>query len=242
MGGLVGLALLVIMTQALRAHFGAAVAVHQSPDEPVDVSQTRTICLFVERSSSKPESAAFSGGDSQIVIRLELYAPVVSGAGPDALAGSAALPFLWRGVVAALAPECGVWGAAFENFRLALEAEQYAPPLFQTEKGVKVAAHVYLVTIDSLAEPLFGAGSLGEGSAWAHLLTTMRAAGGELPAVADRIEAAIRGGLTDWRALAASLGLSRGSADAIGVGPGVDEAVAPPVAADLVVDPAAMPE
>ena len=239
MGGLVGLALLIIMTQALRAHFGAGVAVYQSPDAPVDVSEMRTICLFVERSSSKPEGGSFCGGDSQIVIRLELYAPVVSGAGSEALAGSAALPFMWRGIVAALAPEASPWGAVFEWFRLSVEAEQYAPPLFQTEKGVKIAAHVYLVTIDSLAEPMFGAGSLGPNSAWVALLNRMRASGGELIAVADQMETAIRGGLTDWRALAATLGLSRASADAVGIGPDVMDAGDAPASPDLSIDVAA---
>lgn len=236
MGGLVGLALLIIMTQALRAHFGADVVVHQSPDVPIDVSEARTICLFVERSSSKPAGGSFCGGDSQIVMRLELYAPVVAGAGVEALAGSAALPFMWRGIVAALAPETSSWGAVFEWFRLAIEAEQYAPPLFQTEKGVKIAAHVYLVTIDSLSEPMFGAASLGRESAWVALLGQMRRSGGELVAVADQIEAAIRGGLTDWRSLAATLGLSRASADAVGIGPDAMDAVVAPASPDLTVD------
>jgi hypothetical protein len=181
------------------------------------------VCVFVERASAHPGDVSLIMGDSQTGLRVELFAPVdaVPGASPGAAAlkGSTALFFMWRECVAALAPDASPWAKIWESFRLSIAAEMYAPPLFETEKGVKVAAHVYSLTVDALSDPPFGEPT----QAWADLLAQMRAVGGELSSLADILEASIRGGsLTVFEALAATFGLSGDTMASIGLGAAPD--------------------
>jgi hypothetical protein len=102
----------------------------------------------------------------------------------------------------------------------------FAPPLFETEKGVKVAAHVYSLTVDSLSEPPFGAPT----AAWSDLLAQMRAQGGELTAFADLLQSAMTGDdLSVWQALDATLGVSAATLQAIGLGDTVNPLAIPPL-------------
>lgn len=223
MSGLPGIALLVILTQAFRARMGSSVRVEMQPDSPVDATLGPALCVFVERASAHPSDVSMILGDSQIVLRIELFAPVDAGSasspGSAALKGSTALFFMWRECVAALAPDASPWSALWEAFRLSIVAEMYAPPLFETEKGVKVAAHVYSLTVDALSDPPFG----DPPQAWADLLAQMRADGGELTGFADILEASIRGGgLGAFEALAATLGLSGATMASIGLGSAPD--------------------
>lgn len=223
MSGLSGIALLVIVTQAFRARMGADVRVEMQPDAPVDAAAGPTICVFIERASSHQNDVSLLQGDSQIVLRVELFAPVDATAaaspGSAALKGSTALFFMWRECVAALAPDASPWAGLWERFRLSIMADMYAPPLFETEKGVKVAAHVYGLTIDPLCDPPFGEPT----EAWSDLLAQMRADGGELSSLADILEASIRGGsLTVFEALAATFGLSGDTMASIGLGAAPD--------------------
>jgi len=225
--GLPGLALLIIATQALRARFGSDVIVRQQPDAAVEITQ-KTVCLFIERASGKPRGG-FGDGVFNCVMRVEMFAPVDAeiAASPAAqmLHGSAALWFVWREIEAALAPSSGAWGALWEQFRLDLDGEMFSMPLFETEKGVKVAAQVVGLTISALASPLFGEPT----QAWADLLAQMRASGGELSSVADLIEAAIRSGMAEFPALAATLGVSNRTLAALGLGSLAADGSAPPL-------------
>jgi hypothetical protein len=215
MSGLSGIALLIIATQALRVGLASANVVMQ-PDGPVDVTKGPTIAVFIERAGLHAKDVSLAMGDSQVVLRVELFAPVAaeSSGGAAALKGSTALFFMWRQCVAALAPDASPWGALWERFRLAVDAEMFAPPLFETEKGVKVAAHVYSLTVDALSEPPFGAPT----AAWSALLAQMRTQGGELTGFADLLETALTGALSEWPALAATLGVSSDTLAAIGLG------------------------
>jgi len=214
--GLPGLALLIIATQALRARFGADVVVKMEPDAPVEIV-AKTVCLFVERASGKP-IGGFGEGGSTVVLRVELFSPVdaeVSGASAaQMLQGSAALWFMWREIEAALAPSSGPWGELWEQFRTSLTGDMYSMPLFETEKGVKVASHMVALTISALSSPPFGEPT----QAWSALLAQMRAASGELPLIADLLAAAIRSGMTGFSALAATLGVSNATLAALGLG------------------------
>ncbi len=226
MSALPGLALLVVMTQAFRARFGDDVRVHMQPDAPVVVDEGKSVCLFIERTTAHPEGPSLTLGDGQVVLRVELYSPALTPALNSIplarLQGHAALPFMWRECIAALDPSAAPWGALWEKFRLALDAEMSAPPLLETQKGVKVAAWVFSITVDSLGEPLFGEPR----GAWAALLASLRAAGGELPEFADLLEASLRGGdMPAWRALGMSLGVSRDTLNDLGIGP---DAPSPP--------------
>lgn len=215
--GLVGLALLIILTQSLRASLGAGVIVRMQPDGPVDISG-RTICLFVERAIGHPEAGTVSDGRSQVMLRIELFTPIaVNSTGSSTAAtlqGSVALFFLWRSLEKALAPESGPWGVLWERFRLGLIADMYAPPLFETEKGVKIVAQVVQLTVESLSSPYFGEPS----DAWSALLAQLRATGGELAPFADLLEASLTGGdFTDLQVLSAALGVSDATLIALGL-------------------------
>jgi hypothetical protein len=213
--GIVAFAVLLILTQMLRAGLGPAVTVLMQPDAPVDVVQ-RTICLYVETASGKPRAQTTSDGDGAMRIRMELFSPVNDASSGAPLKGSMALFFLWRAIEGALAPDATPWGAIWESFRLDLAAYAETLPLFETEKGVKIAAQVVVLTIDTLASPFFAAPT----DAWSALLAQMRAGTAEMQALAPLLEAAIRGaGLSDLESLASSLGVSDATLTALGLNP-----------------------
>jgi hypothetical protein len=223
--GLPGLALLIIATQAMRARFGSSVVVRMQPDAPVEIAQ-KTVCLFIERATGKP-LGGFADGAFTCVLRVELFAPVEAEVSSSSIAqmlqGSSALWFMWREIEAALAPSAGPWGVLWEQFRLDLDGEMFSMPLFETKKGVKVAAQVVGLTVSALTSPPFGEPT----QAWADLLTQMRATGGELSSVADLIETAVRGGMSGFPALAATLGVSNKTLAALGLGSIADDGSTP---------------
>ena len=225
--GLTAFAVLLILTQMIRAALGSTVTVLMQPDAPVDVTQ-RTVCLYIESASGKPRAETTADGENAMRIRVELFAPVNDPSPGVMLKGSMALFFLWRAIEGALAPDSSAWGAIWETFRLDLDAYSETLPLFETEKGVKIAAQVVILTVDTLASPFFGAPN----AAWTGLLAQMAAGNTEMQQLAPILQAAVEGAsLSSIELLAESLGVSAATLSNIGLGATVNPSDNPPLPA-----------
>jgi hypothetical protein len=89
------------------------------------------------------------------------------------------------------------------------------------EKGVRFAARQIVLTCDLIEAPTDGT-PIGEGTAWAELLTVMEA-DADLAPIAQMLRSEIEGTpLADWRRAANMLGIHLEPADAIGLGPVLD--------------------
>ena len=89
------------------------------------------------------------------------------------------------------------------------------------ENGVRFAARQIVLTCDLIEPPTDGA-AIGDGTAWADLLSVMEEDADLMP-IAQMLRSEIEGQLlADWRRAANMLGIHLETADAIGLGPVMD--------------------
>ncbi len=215
-----------IAARALRGRTWAGANVFYDLNAAPDFSAP-LICVFAGHGRDQIESRDLLSA-TRTLVRFEFYVPVAMTVpvGDATLTidtdKSQALAFagLWRQCEAALLrPDDGnVWGALWLSFCQTVRSVERLAELYETDKGGKVAARMVELTVDTVSDPDIGAAPYG---CWADLLAAMRVDTAEVAALADLVEALIRGGetLPDWQVAMTSLGVSEEAMAAIGLAP-----------------------
>lgn len=234
------LARLAMRIAAARALRGATLAenrVFDSAVDPIDqtVAETRAPMLVVYTDDHDAEITGRDLFHANISCSLVIEAAIASrvvvaqGDGDDEV--SIAIPHTDEGmelvldmmehqIVAALTRERTDWSRVWMRLVPKI-TRRLSRRGASAENGVRFAARQIILTCDLIEAPTDGAPVL-PGSAWADFLAVMEADEALSP-IADLLRTTIEGQpLADWRRAANMLGITRETANAIGIGPVLD--------------------
>lgn len=123
-------------------------------------------------------------------------------------------------IAAALMTDDGAWSRAWMML-VPRVTRRLSRRGASAENGVRFAARQIVLTCDLVDTPVAG-GTIAPNTAWGNILALM-AADPDLARIAGLLRTEIEGNpRVDWRRAAAELGITRESADQIGIGPVLD--------------------
>jgi hypothetical protein len=230
------LAMRIAAARCLRGATLAEARVYDSAIAPIDqtVAEERQPILIVTTDDHEMEVTGrdlFHGNVScDLVIEAAIAARVEFQAGEDGETMIAiphtdegmelALDMMEHQVMEALTRERCDWSRVWMKLvpRISRRLSRRGASV---EKGVRFAARQIVLTCDLIEPPTNGA-AIGDGTAWADLLSAMEE-DTDLAPIAQMLRAEIEGApLADWRRAANMLGIHLETADAIGLGPMLD--------------------
>lgn len=244
---LAALAVRLATVYALRGNTLAGADVKDSPQNPLPaVLPGPQIVVYTGRQSTAPQGTQLVGGDQKFDLSIHIHLPgsvdVTDGTRTLKLEQSAGgvgvvYDLMWRQIVRTLMAGNGKWSQVWRAIVIGVEDIESDPFLIESDKGLRVMARGYVMSIETLHDPGFGADL--EGTAWALLLDAMRSEP-ELNALAGVVEHEMtsRNELPEWEQARAALGITDAGLAAIGLAPLAD-AMVDPVVEFTVVDPKA---
>lgn len=129
------------------------------------------------------------------------------------------LALLWRQIQRCLLTSAGgIWSAFWREFQVSSKEAEFHVKRGGDERGTRFASRYYLIDLAPVSDPEFGA---EPESPWSDLFVTMRAAGEDFANIADTFQAEFEepGGLVDWRAVQARLGITEEAVRGLGISP-----------------------
>lgn len=235
---LAAFAVRIATVRALQACLPAPIVVVDSPQDAIALLDAQTptpvVAIYSGHIETQIEGRAILLGDPRVTLSIQFMLPerFAFPTGPNSSisidtrrqGASIALDVLWRKAARALDGSQEPWACLWREFVLA------TPRIFDNsylieQAQVRVIAREIAIECETLQEPIPGPDDPPR--AWRYLLAAMRADtnGDGLSALADWLEAEIRGQDTRlWVAQAAALGVTREELTAIGLGP-VDPAI-----------------
>ena len=234
---LVGLAIRIALTQAIRGRTIAEDRVYDSAIETLDQmakGEARPLVIVSvddAEGGSMGDCASLMAADRMnILIELASAGPVEiegeDGAEADtqvatestSQASEMTLDVLWRQISRVLLTPVGdPWADLWRSLCTVTAVELKRGG--SADAGVRFASRFYLVTVNPMADPDFG---VAPSAVWRDLIEALDAAG--LSGVAEIIRAEITDpdGLADWRQIQARLGIATEAVTGLGITPPYD--------------------
>jgi hypothetical protein len=252
---LTALAVRLSTVYALRGQTLAGNNVKDSPQNPLPaLLDGPQIVVYTGRHSTATEGKQLVGGDQTFDLSIHVHLPqsvdVTDGTRTlrlDQSSGGVGVVYdvIWRQIVRALMAAPGPWPEVWRSFVVKVGDVESEPFLIEAGAGQRVMARGYVLGIETIHEPGFGA--VEAGTPWAMLLEAMRGEPALLP-LADVVEHEIAAldELPEWSKTRAALGLTEAGLAAIGLAPLTSDMVDPaveftvddPKAGNVVVNPA----
>jgi len=228
------LAMRIAAARALRGTTLAEARVHDSAIAPIDqtIAEERQPILIVTTDDHEMEVTGrdlFHGNVSCDLVVEAAIAARVEVAGEESVITiphtdegmELALDLMEHQVMAALTQERSDWSRVWMKLvpRISRRLSRRGASV---EKGVRFAARQIVLTCDLIEVPSDGA-AIAAGTAWADLLDVMEG-DTDLAPIAQMLRLEIEGSpLAGWKRAANMLGIHKATANAIGLGPVLDE-------------------
>ncbi|PYF05035.1 hypothetical protein BJ122_102261 [Rhodopseudomonas faecalis] len=246
---LVNLALRLVTIHALRGATYADERVYDSQIDAIDERITKekapVIVVYIDDDSCRPIGMDLLDGERNVSLVIEVsVASRVEATEPGGAEQiviphtdpglEAAINIMGRQITRALAAADTEWAQLWRSFVMRVNSINSIRGA-SAEKGVRWAARQIIIGCETMSEPEFGAPA-APGGPWARLISALAAIPDREP-MSRLIAAEIATPpLPDWRRAAASLGVNRDTAAAIGIAP-IDDAADGIAAAEIVIEP-----
>ncbi|OCC05119.1 hypothetical protein BA190_09390 [Labrys sp. WJW] len=224
MSSIIAFAAGVSLTYALRGRTLADNDVTFAPQNPLGaVLDGVRIAVFGGEDGGKACGRDMLAIDRLADISIHVHLPadkvVVEGT-PLAVRNSASdlvYALVWRQITRALDDDTTPWGRLWKLFTVGVKELTSRPFIIETEKGVRVQAREYILTVELIADPQFG--EIDPATPWGEFLDAMRAEPDMQP-FADLMQRAIESpaDIPEWEEARYALGLTSEAIHGIGLG------------------------